>query len=133
MIRQLLLAAFVSGLAVYAFRDWYKSLCGLILLMAVIEHPDMPKSIMGVQGLNPWNLLLMIVVVAWFLQRQNEGLTWDMPRKLTILLVLYFSVVLTSFGRMRSATVDGKPWPDFQGEQVRLGKLVQKTEVVCRF
>lgn len=90
----------MSGLAVYAFRDWYKSLCGLILLMAVIEHPDMPKSIMGIQGLNPWNLLLVIVVVAWFLQRENEGLTWDMPRKVTVLLILYFLVVLTSFGRM---------------------------------
>ena len=100
MIRQILLVAFISGLAVFAFRDWYKSLCGLILLMAVIEHPDMPKSILGIQGLNPWNLLLMIIVVAWFLQRKNKGLTLDMPRKLTILLILYLLVILTSFGRM---------------------------------
>ena len=40
----------VACLSLYAYRDWFKSLCGLILLMAVIEHSDMPKSIMGIQG-----------------------------------------------------------------------------------
>lgn len=40
-IRITLLTLLVIGLAVYAWRDWYVSLCGLILLMAVMEHPDM--------------------------------------------------------------------------------------------
>ncbi len=100
MIRQILLAAFISGLAVFAFRDWYKSLCGLILLMAVIEHPDMPKNILHVQGLNPWNILLLIILVAWAMKREGEGLSWDMPRLPLTLMGLYFSVIVIAFVRM---------------------------------
>jgi len=90
----------VALLSMYAYRDWFKSLCGLILLMAVIEHPDMPKTILGIQGLNPWNVLLANVVLAWFLSRRREGLTWDMPRYLNVMLMLYLLVMLVSTGRM---------------------------------
>ena len=62
LIRLSLLYLVITGLAVYAWRDWFKALCGLILLMAVIQHPDMPKNLLGIQGLNPWNLLLMSVL-----------------------------------------------------------------------
>ena len=100
MIRLTLLTLFVSFLAVYAWKDWYKSLCGLVILMAVIEHPDMPKSIMGVQGLSPWNLLLANIVLAWLVSRSREGLTWDMPRKINVLLLIYLAVVVIGFFRM---------------------------------
>lgn len=100
MIRLSLLALYVSGFAVYAFRDWFKSLCALILLMAVVEHPDMPKTILGIQGLNPWNLLLLAVVTAWAMHRRQEGLTWDLPRHISALLLLYLTVILIGFARM---------------------------------
>lgn len=100
MIRLSLLAVYVLGFSAYAFKDWFKSLCALILLMAVIEHPDMPKSILGIPGLNPWNVLLVPVVVAWFRARKAEGLQWDMPKHITVLLVLYLGVVLIGFARM---------------------------------
>ena len=99
-MRILAVYLFVAFFSVLAYRDWFKALCGLILLMAVIEHPDMPKSVMGIQGLNPWNLLLLNVVVGWFLQRRREGLQWDMPRHVSILLVLYLLVMLSGFFRM---------------------------------
>ncbi|HEX5633875.1 MAG TPA: hypothetical protein VFX50_11640, partial [Gemmatimonadales bacterium] len=89
MIRLSALAIYVMAAALYAWKDWYKSLCALILLMAVVEHPDMPKSILGIQGLNPWNLLLLVVVAAWLKGRRDEHLTWDLPRHITVLLVLY--------------------------------------------
>lgn len=95
-----MLYSFCFVLALYAWRDWYKSLCGVILLMAVIEHPDMPKSMFGIQGLNPWNILLLFVVLSWARNRSNEGLSWDMPRHVSILLLFYLSVVLASFFRM---------------------------------
>ena len=76
MIRLSLLLFYVFGLAVYALRDWYVALCGLIALMAVIEHPDMPKTLLGVQGLNPWNLLLLVVVTG--LARQPPARTPDL-------------------------------------------------------
>lgn len=100
MIRLTLLAMYVLGFSAYAFKDWFKSLCALILLMAVIEHPDMPKSILGIPGLNPWNLLLVPVVVAWAKARRAEGLAWDMPKHITVLLLLYLLVVVVGFVRM---------------------------------
>ncbi len=65
----------VFGLSIYAYRDWFKSLCGLIVLMAVIEHPDMPKSILGIQGMNPWNVLLINVMAGWVIWRYRRGCT----------------------------------------------------------
>ena len=100
MIRTTLLWMLIAFLGAYAWRDWYKSLCGLILLMAVVEHPDFPKSIMGVQGLNPWNILLFIVVIAWMAARGREGLKWDMPRQFGNLLVVYFLIIIISFVRL---------------------------------
>jgi O-antigen ligase len=102
MIRTTLLWMLIAFLAAYSWRDWYKALCGLILLMAVVEHPDFPKSIMAVQGLNPWNILLFIVVVAWLAARGREGLKWDMPRQFRNLLVIYFLIIIISFVRLLS-------------------------------
>ena len=99
-MRSLLLFAVVFGLAAYAWRDWFKALCGLIVLMAVTEHPDMPRSLLGVDGLNPWNLLCLDIVAAWAVTRRSEGRVWDLPRHVTILLLLYFGVILVSFLRM---------------------------------
>lgn len=90
----------VAGLAIYAWKDWFKSLCGLIVLMAVIEHEDMPRSIMGIQGLNPWNLLMGVILLAWLVNRRREGLRWDMPNHIVVLLVLYLVIVLAGWLRM---------------------------------
>jgi O-antigen ligase len=100
MIRLSLLAVTVLGLAIYAWRDWYKSLCGLVLLMAIIERPDMPRSLAGVRGLTPWNLLLLNIVLAWLASRRREGLRWDMPRGLGLAVVAYVTVVIAGFVRM---------------------------------
>ena len=100
MIRLTLLSLFVAATAAYAWKDWFKSLCGLILLMAVIQHPDMPKSLFGIQGLNPWNLLFLDVTLAWAVSRRRERLAWDMPSHVNVLLLLYLGVVLVGFGRM---------------------------------
>jgi O-antigen ligase len=100
MIRLAALGLYILFLAGYAWRDWYRALCGLILLMAVIEHPDMPKTLLGIQGLNPWNILLLILLAAWLLARRREGLVWDMPRHLNLLLLTYLAVVLWGFLRM---------------------------------
>jgi len=100
MIRLSLLGLFIVGMALYAIRDWYIALCGLIAVMAVIEHPDMPKTLFGVQGLNPWNLLLLVVVASWLASRRRERLVWDMPRWVNLLLLAYFGVVIVGFVRM---------------------------------
>jgi O-antigen ligase len=87
------------SLSLYAYRNWFHSLLGLIIMMAVIEHPDMPKSLGGIQGMNLWNLVLFNVVLAWSVQRRKEGCIWDLPRYVNIILLLYLVVILVSFLR----------------------------------
>jgi len=69
----------------------------------------MPSSMWGIQGLNLWNILLMFVVLGWISARKREGLRWDMPRHINILLLVYLIVILIGFYRMltdRSALID---------------------------
>jgi O-antigen ligase len=89
----------VAGLSIYAWKDWFKSLCGLILLMAIFEHEDVPKTMYGIQGLNPWNILFVMIVLAWVFHRRWEGLRWDVPRHMVILLLLYLGVILIGVAR----------------------------------
>lgn len=100
MIRYTLLTFFVAFLSAYAFRDWYKSLCGLVVLMAVIERADMPRQMLGITGLNAWNILMLFVLAGWFVSRKREKLKWDMPPEITVLLLAYLAVVLIGFVRM---------------------------------
>jgi O-antigen ligase len=100
LIRLALLSAYLVCLVVYSWKDWYRALCGLILLVGVVEHPDMPKTLLGVQGLNPWNIILLVVLLAWMVGRVRERLVWDMPRFVSVLLLVYLAVVLVGFGRM---------------------------------
>jgi hypothetical protein len=93
-IRVTALYVVVTGLCIYAWKDWFKSLCGLILLMAVIEHEDMPKNLFGIQGFNAWNILFLVIFLAWLSSRRREGLTSDMPRHIIVLLLMYLGVVL---------------------------------------
>jgi O-antigen ligase len=84
----------VTGLSIYAWKDWFKSLCGLILLMAVMEHEDMPRTMFGIQGLNVWNVLFTAILLAWIATRDREGLMWDMPRHVGVLLLMYLGVIV---------------------------------------
>ena len=91
---------FVLGFSIYAWRNWFVSLCASIFLMAFLEHPDMPKNIANIQGLNPWNLLMLNVLLAWQRNRRREGLVWDMPRYLNVLAVGYLFVIVLGVVRM---------------------------------
>lgn len=107
MIRVLLVWIYVGVLSINAWRDWFTSACGLVLMVAAVQHPDMPRNIAGIQGLNPWNLLMLFTVVAWLMMRRRERLTWDMPRHVTGMLLVYLLVVLVAFARM---IVDREPY-----------------------
>jgi O-antigen ligase len=93
-IRVTVLYLLVAGLSAYAWKDWFKSLCGLILMMAIFEHEDMPKMMFGIQGLNMWNVLFVVIVLAWAVSRRREGLIWDMPRPVGVLLLIYLGVIV---------------------------------------
>ena len=90
----------VGGLTIYAWKDWFVSLCGLIVLAALLESGDIPKNIAGIQGLNLWNILLFSVLAAWLCQRRMRHFNkWNMPRHITVLLLIYMGIILVGFFR----------------------------------
>jgi len=99
-IRVTALYIFVAILLVYAWKDWFKSLCGLILMTAIMEHEDMPEAMFGIQGFNMWNVLFLGIFLAWLVNRRREGLRWDMPWHINLLLLLQLVIILLGFGRM---------------------------------
>lgn len=100
MIRYTLLALAITFLSLYSFRDWYRSLCGLLVLMAFIERYDMPHQMLGITGLNPWNILMMFILLAWFISSRREQLKWDFSKGVRLLLFAFLGVVLVGFVRM---------------------------------
>ena len=98
-IRITILYLFSAFLIIYAWKDWFKSLCGLILMMAVMQHEDMPKSILGIQGLNTWNVIFVGIFIAWLAGRNRDDLKWDMPISVNVLLILYIGVIVIGFLR----------------------------------
>ena len=100
MIRYSLLWLFVAGLIRYAWKDWCKALAVLIVLLAVLERPDMPKQMFGIPGFNPFNVALAGILVAWVANFRRENYMWDVPRWLSVLFVLYIGLMLVSTARM---------------------------------
>lgn len=49
-IRLTFLWIMVAGISIYAWKDWFKSLCGLILIMAMTRDKNMPSRMSGVDG-----------------------------------------------------------------------------------
>jgi O-antigen ligase len=100
MIRISLLLLVVAFFSFYAWRNWFVSVCAAILLMAVVQHPDFPNSIFGIHGLNPWNILLFCVLLAWWRRRKEEGLVWDLPERAYWLFLGFLVVVVVGVARL---------------------------------
>ena len=100
MIRLTLLSTAFLIVGIYAWKDWYKSLCALIVMMAFLGHHDVPRTMFGVEGLNPWHLLLLVIILAWLAQRKREGLGGYPPRTFVLLLIAFLGIVTTAFLRL---------------------------------
>ena len=81
-------------------RNWFIGACGAVVLMALVEHPEMPRTAFGIPGFSPWNFLIINVTLAWINQRRLEGLVWDMPRTVSVLLVLFLGTMFISCLRL---------------------------------
>jgi O-antigen ligase len=98
-IRITVLSLIVAYLSVYAWRDWFRALCAAIVLMAFLQHPDMPRHIFGIQGLNLWNVLLINVLIGWAQQQHYEHLQWDAPKRVRVAFLLYCLIIAWAFSR----------------------------------
>lgn len=99
MIRYTLLWLFIAWFSVFAWKDWYKSLCFLIFMMAVVERPDMPKEMLGIPGLNPWNLLFVNVLIASIISLGKDKLSVQLPPLIKGFLAYYFLFIILAFFR----------------------------------
>ncbi len=90
----------VFVICVYAWKDWFKGLCGLIILTAFVVNPTFPTNIAGIQGLNLWNVAFAGVALGWLRGRRLEGLSWDMPTKINVFLLLWLGVIFLGWARM---------------------------------
>ncbi|XOV86663.1 MAG: O-antigen ligase family protein [Pseudomonadota bacterium] len=89
-------AAF-SFMCVYAFRDWYRAALFLVLTMAVVERPDFPKQILGIPGMNPWNVLLLCTVMAFMISKPEDRP--PIGGGIKFLIFFYLGVIVIAFLR----------------------------------
>jgi len=98
-MRIAILTAIVISLVVYAWRDWFVSVCALVVLAALMKHPDMPTQIFGIQGVNLWNILFANVVLAWLLTRKKGNLWRVMPQWVWLAFFAYVALMMIAFLR----------------------------------
>lgn len=99
MIRYSLLVIAMLVIAGMACKNWYRALCFMLPLLAFLERPDMPREMFGIGGVNPFNILLGIILVAWFFQRQTDGSRWIANKTMTRLFILYMVVLAVATAR----------------------------------
>lgn len=107
-MREYLLYLVILVLVVAGFRDWFITFGGLIILTAFMDRQDMPRTIAGIPGLNPWNVLLSFTLLHWFLQRSAQRLHWDMPRLPAMLMAGYLAAIVIGYIR---AAIDIDDFP----------------------
>lgn len=99
-MRDLLLWGIVFFFSLYAFKNWFAPVPILILMMAIYGNSEMPGSIAGIQGLNPWNILVFVTFLAYLAQKKQESAFWDMDGKATLLFIIYFMAIIVSAFRL---------------------------------
>ena len=87
-------------LATYAWKDWFPPAASLVMLAALLPSPEMPREVLGITGLNIWNVMLLLILPAWLAGRRRQGLSWDLPPLAGALLALYVLVVGVAFLRL---------------------------------
>ena len=93
MIRYSLLVFAMLAIAIMAQKNWFRALCYMLPLLAVLERPDMPRQMLGIPGFNPFNILLGIIMVAWFVQKRFDGSHWTASKGATRLFIAYMIVI----------------------------------------
>lgn len=96
MIRLTLLNLLILALLLVAVRRWYWALCGLLFMTVLTQHPSMPTRMLGIQGLNPWNVTLIVVAYFWLVNRRGEPAVRATPLPLAALFGAYVVMVIAT-------------------------------------
>jgi O-antigen ligase len=101
MIRLTALAIFLLFIWIYAFRDWFVSLCAMILMTVLLQNDDMPRRLLGIQGLNPWNVSLLVITIAWAARRiSSKQPPWRVPPFAIAVIIAYLAVLFVAYVRL---------------------------------
>lgn len=93
----------------------------------------MPKTMLGVQGLNPWNISIFFVCIGWAFSRKRESLSFsEAPTHIVILLLIYFLVIAAGFFRLMSDQLLLQEWNvTFFGEEKGFASQLSEMMINC--
>ncbi|HNQ21945.1 MAG TPA: O-antigen ligase family protein [Phycisphaerae bacterium] len=98
-MRVYLLWLVVVTLGVWAWRNWFVPACALVFLSVFMQRQDFPQYLLGINGLNPWNLLFVVTVLGWWLDRRAAQRPWDVPRLVTVTLAIFVFLIGVAYVR----------------------------------
>ena len=102
MIRYTLLTLFVTFFSMYALKDWYRGLLGMLFLVAFMERQDMPEQMFGIYGMAPFNFLLVFVFLGMLMQRSKEDDGWRMPTGILVPILAMGALIVIGHFRFTS-------------------------------
>lgn len=89
----------VAGLMIAAWHSRLVPVFGLILLSVVMQRRDFPSYLMGINGLNPWNLLLLASLFAVVIRHKGSGRSLDLPWRPAVLLLTFLVLIAVAYLR----------------------------------
>ncbi|MBM3298855.1 MAG: hypothetical protein FJY85_02740, partial [Deltaproteobacteria bacterium] len=110
-IRITIVSLFIATFVIYAWKDWFKSLCVLLLFTGIHMDRSIPTGMLGIQGLNHWNILFIGVLLGWRLSGRTLRLAWDAPVHTTVLFLMFLGVILVGMLRaiLDRSHIEGYP------------------------
>ncbi|MCU7845550.1 MAG: O-antigen ligase family protein [Candidatus Thiodiazotropha sp. (ex Monitilora ramsayi)] len=98
--------------------------------MGILEHPDIPKSIFGIQGFNPWNLLMLSVLIGWMRNKKEERYAGYFPTHIKVLIYWFVFVIFISHIRL-IADMDGLiEWSIIRGSEPESVKSLFSEQII---
>ncbi len=83
----------IAAVLIKSTRDWVFGICGYIALSALAQHEDMPRSMGGITGLNPTNVMLLWTTLMWMLQRHGGTHRPKLNGIATALVMAYVALI----------------------------------------
>ena len=90
---------FMFAVILYAQRDWFISLCAVIVFTALAEYPGLPNPL-DARGINHWSVMVLGVTLGWLRWRITARPRWIIPRGWLIVMGLYLLLETIAITRL---------------------------------